>query len=361
MDTDILVIGGGLSGLTLTEALLAAGQDAMLVEARPRFGGRIESICDGNASYDLGPAWFWPGQPRMAALVERFALTRFDQFSKGALTFEDDQGRVQRGRGFSSMEGSYRLHGGFAALVAALAGQIPRAQVRLGCAVRSLRRHGGKIVAECADGTNVTARRVVLALPPRVAGAIAFDPALPDETLAAMRSIPTWMAGQAKALAFYDRPFWREAGLSGDAMSHLGPMVEIHDASPLDGGPFALFGFIGVPPAGRQDEVALKEAIVAQLCRLFGTEAATPQRVFLRDWAQEPFTATLQDHAPLAAHPTYRLPDEMAGLWDDRLMFAGTEVALQFGGYLEGALEAAEATLARLLSQSVALQDAKPV
>ena len=41
----------------------------------------------------------------------------------------------------------------------------------------------------------------------------------------------------------------------------------------------------------------------------------------------------------------------MRDLWDNRLMFAGTEVAAQFGGYLEGALEAAE-TAAHLILRS---------
>lgn len=31
------------------------------------------------------------------------------------------------------------------------------------------------------------------------------------------------------AFAIYDRPFWREAGLSGTAQSMVGPLAEIHD------------------------------------------------------------------------------------------------------------------------------------
>lgn len=348
MDTDILVIGGGLSGLALTGALIAAGQDALLFEARGRLGGRIECFETGNAAYDLGPAWFWPGQPRIGALIERFGLTQFDQFSEGALTFEDERGQVQRGRGFSSMEGSLRVKGGFGTLISALAEAVPEARLRLGSEVTSLIKGEDEVVATCADGQRLSARRVVLAMPPRVACRITFDPALPDTTMNAMSAVPTWMAEQAKAIALYDSPFWREAGLSGDAMSRAGPMVEIHDASPMHGGPYALFGFVGVPPAAREDEDALKDAVRAQLGRLFGITALTPRKLMIRDWAQEVFTASVQDHAPLMAHPTYSLPDDMAGLWDDTLIFAGTEVAPQFGGYLEGALEAAEVVFAQL-------------
>ncbi len=94
----------------------------------------------------------------------------------------------------------------------------------------------------------------------------------------ALLQTPTWMAGQAKLIALYDEPFWRADGLSGDVISHCGPLGEIHDASPLAEGPAALFGLVGVPPSvrsGRQD--ALEEAAVAQLEKLFGQPAARPR------------------------------------------------------------------------------------
>jgi monoamine oxidase len=39
------------------------------------------------------------------------------------------------------------------------------------------------------------------------------------------------------------------------------------------------------------------------------------------------------------------MPQALRGLWDDTLHFAGTEVAPEFGGFIEGALEAAENVL----------------
>jgi monoamine oxidase len=38
----------------------------------------------------------------------------------------------------------------------------------------------------------------------------------------------------------------------------------------------------------------------------------------------------------------------MDGMWAGRLHFAGTEVAPEFGGFIEGTLEAAEAVLRKL-------------
>ncbi|MEM9321174.1 MAG: FAD-dependent oxidoreductase, partial [Pseudomonadota bacterium] len=161
-------------------------------------------------------------------------------------------------------------------------------------------------------------------------------------------AVPTWMAGQAKAVALYPKPFWRNEGLSGDAMSQRGPLVEIHDASPENASGGALFGFVGVPPQHRQDQSALKQAVTAQLVRLFGASAATPDRVLLRDWALEDQTATAADQAPLMEHPRYGLPSKLNGVWDGTLWFSGSETAKEFGGFLEGALEAAEVTCAAL-------------
>lgn len=343
-----LIIGGGLSGLALADAFEARGHDYLLLEARDRFGGRIQSAQHQSARFDMGPAWFWSGQPRIAALIHRLGLTPFAQYATGNLTFEDAQGHVQHGRGISHMRGSWRLKGGLTALTNALGDSIPENCKRLNAQVQSITLQAQGIAAELTDGSRITADRAVLALPPRIAAGLTFDPALPTATLAAMRAVPTWMAGQAKAVAVYDTPFWREAGLSGSATSRRGPMVEVHDASPAEGGPYALFGFIGIPPEDRRDLPLLRARLCAQLGRLFGPSAAAPAQLFVKDWACDPLTATHADSVPVSTHPAYGLAPQMAHVWNGKLHFAGTEVATEFGGYAEGALEAAQMALAAL-------------
>ncbi|MGB5870104.1 MAG: NAD(P)/FAD-dependent oxidoreductase [Albidovulum sp.] len=349
MKTDVLIIGGGLAGLGLARGLHAAGQEFLLLESRSRFGGRIKTENLKGGYYDMGPAWFWPGQPRMEALTNRLGLVRFDQHDMGDVIFEDEAGQVQRGRGYASMQGSYRLQGGMGVLTDALADALPNERKRLGVAVATLKKTDAGVVAVCRNGETIVAQRVVLALPPRLAAEqISFRPALPTGAAQAMRGIATWMAGQAKCVAVYDTPFWRQAGLSGDAMSRRGPMVEIHDASPAVGGPYALFGFVGVPPQSRKDAALLRDQSQRQLVRLFGPKAAHPCALFIKDWAFDPNTATSLDRAPVYAHPQYGLPHAMHDLWDGALLFGGSEVAVQFGGYLEGALEAAANALQTL-------------
>ncbi|MEP5758765.1 MAG: FAD-dependent oxidoreductase [Litoreibacter sp.] len=349
MKTDVLVIGGGLAGLSLADQLQKAGRAFHLVEARDRFGGRIltESIDDGY--FDLGPAWFWDGQPRIAALINRFGLKPFEQYYEGILTYENERGHVQRGRGYASMQGSYRLEGGLDALIQMLANGLLDTSKTLNSTITHLTRSDTQITAKLASGDQIVANQVVLALPPRIAAQnIVFSPELPKATSNAMTNVSTWMAGQAKAIAVYDTPFWRDEGLSGDAQSRRGPMVEIHDASPVKNGPYALFGFIGVPPEGRADEQRLRTHLLAQLERLFGSRAAQPNHLLVKDWALDPHTAVPLDCAPMYSHPQYGLPTAMNHIWGNALHFGGTEVAAQFGGYLEGALEAAETVFSAL-------------
>jgi monoamine oxidase len=92
----------------------------------------------------------------------------------------------------------------------------------------------------------------------------------------------------------------------------------------------------------------LNAAVLAQLGRIFGPKAADPIALHIKDWAFDPHTATIADQQPPMSHPHYGLPPAMKGLWNDRLMLSGTETGHRFGGYLEGALEAAEISLARV-------------
>ena len=177
-----LIIGGGLSGLALADMLQTAGQDYILAEARNRFGGRIMTEHYGAGYFDLGPAWFWPGQPRIAALINRLGLEKFDQFADGILTYEDERGTVERGRGFASMQGSSRLKGGLAALTQTLADRLPDARKRLNAQVVALDKIstvasslGALSVTPAVLGTGVSTESVVVTDQQAVQGCLQFQ------------------------------------------------------------------------------------------------------------------------------------------------------------------------------------------
>ena len=316
-DTEIAIVGAGLSGLALAHALKAEGRAVTVLEARDRVGGRVLSQ-DG---YDLGPAWIWPHNRRMLALADRFGLTLFEQHCDGNLVFEDPEGLIRRDLAFSAMGGALRVSGGLARVTDALARDLGDI-VRTDHVVRSVSEEASGVLL-AGDRFSLSAQRVVLALPPRLASGLGLS--VPD--------IPTWMAGYAKLVAIYDTPFWRQAGLNGDAVSHRGPLTEVHDASPMDARTGALFGFT-YGDAARTPE--FRAQALAQLGRMFGAQAANPREVLFKDWASDAATATPADRVPPADHPHYR-----ALAPTRRLIFAGSETAVGDGGFLEGALEAA--------------------
>lgn len=358
LTTQVLIVGGGLTGLALADQLHQAGIRFELVEANDRLGGRIYSVSSQGAYYDLGPTWIWPGQPLVAEMLARFKLTTFEQFSTGSLAFQDANGQVHKDQGYASMEGSYRISGGVGALVRELTASLPPHQLHLNSQVNGVTRGSQELIASLStDGETriISAQTIVLAMPPRIAeSSITLDPPLDSNTIKTLRAIPTWMAGHAKLLAVYDQPYWRERGYSGDAMSQRGPLLEVHDASPHEGGPYALFGFVGLPANARRSlqQSQLLAHSRLQLDQLFGGEMGEPLALKLHDWAQEPLVATELDQQGLSHHPTYGRPSELNSLWNGRLMLASAELDARFGGLLEGALQVARYTANRLLEKS---------
>lgn len=360
MKTDVLIAGGGLAGLYLAYQLEQAGIDYRVVEARSRLGGRVLSLpskgSDAPADrYDLGPAWFWPGQPRLQQLLDELGLTVFAQYSEGSLVYQDRDGSVQRDLQYSTMAGSLRVSGGIACLTESLSRRISIDKLLGNQKVTELCLSGDGIratIQQNDEAADITSSLVALALPPRLAAlSIAFQPALESNAIDAMGSIPTWMATHAKVIATYEKPFWREAGLSGDGISQRGPLVEIHDASPATGTTGALFGFVGVPAAARRSpEFDIAKLAVEQLGLMYGAKGAQPLDVLVQDWAREEYTATADDeNEQLLQHPPYGTPASLSNLWDGKLLLTSSEMAPVFGGYLEGALEAAETTTARIV------------
>ena len=365
MKTKVLIIGGGLSGLHTAYSLHQQGIDYLLVEARDRLGGRILSkhrqqpTDDATqVAYDLGPAWFWPGQTNLEALVQRLGLVDqiFYQQESGDALYENAEGHITRGIQGISMAGSYRLKGGNAQLITALQQQLPAQSIHLNTRVKTITSDGNSILVNVDNDEqqkHIECEQLVIAAPPRVAlQTIDFDPLLSEQRINTLKQIKTWMAGHAKLLVFYASPFWLNQGFSGDCISQFGPLHEIHDASPKVGGPYALFGFLGIPAKNRTHPEPLKQAAIEQLVRLFGEEANDPLEVLYKDWTKDPFTATALDQEMLNHHPTNDIENALEAAWNNRLIWSGSETSDgRFNGYLEGALEASERTI-RLLAAS---------
>jgi monoamine oxidase len=304
---------------------------------------------------DLGATWGWTHHPHLMQLLAELDISPTPQYSTGATAYETPQG-VHRLPHPSGSAGYLRFAGGAAVLCRTLAERLPPACLQLNTRVTQLRHlPTGRVEVQALQGLQhltCEAAAVLVAMPPRlVAHSIGFEPALPEPVLHAMRTVPTWMSHAMKGVLVYEKPFWRTQGWSGFAVSQTGPLVEIHDATPLSGAVGALFGFFAAPHALRAAPVAArKAAVLAQMARLFGPEAGSPLAYHELDWAQEPLTSAPGDEQPPLEVPLQGPEVLRQPQWAGALHWAGAETSASEWGRLDGAAESGHWAATQLLS-----------
>lgn len=358
----VLIIGAGLAGLTAAWALHAAGHPVLVFEARDRVGGRTLAVpaLPGSVAaegLDLGATWGWSHHPYLLALYQQLGLQPFVQPSAGATAYETAAGTHHLPQHPSGSTGYLRLPGGAATLCRTLAQQLPAESLLLQARVTQLHAPAGRAdvaVEVLHAGTSRTYRgsAVIVALPPRLAAhSLHFTPGLPAALLQTLREVPTWMAHSMKAVAVYTTPFWRADGWSGFGASQLGPLGEIHDASPATGPLGALFGFFTPQHPLRQAPLAQRQAaVVQQLGRLFGPAARHPLAYHELDWSREPLTSVAGDEQAPAQVPLRGPAQLRQPYWEGRLYWAGAETSTSEWGRLDGAIESGQWAATQVLA-----------
>ena len=356
---EVVIVGGGISGLHCAYELAKQGVSFLLLEARERLGGRIYSPSDSQnkAKFDIGPSWFWPGQAHIEGLVMELSLQDkvFEQYHQGDSIYEPIGSDIMTGVSGISMQGSYRVQGGLSAIIDALKNRIVELSssesLMENSKVKSIKLSDECVHIGLENDAQISTEKIVLALPPRVAmQEIEFSPSLSEERINELNKVATWMAGHAKMVAIYAEPFWRDAGLSGDVISQKGPLSEIHDASPINSEVSSLFGFFSTPPQYREkDKAAVDKKIIDQLVRIFGEQAANPIEIIYKDWAKDILTATKHDQLIPNHHPSNYWSTKVELGFNDRLIWSGTESASgHYNGYIEGAIIASKHALSEL-------------
>jgi monoamine oxidase len=361
IDSEVIVIGAGLSGLTAASILTESGVSVTVVEADDQVGGRIRSLLDPVTAEhlaDLGPTWVWPEyQPVVADWLQRLDLETCDQFDAGESVVEYDlAGTVRR-----SLPGQYgirRICGAPKAIVDRLYQRLPEDRVKTGTRVTKVTHLGDvmELTTNNSDYPLLRASYVVLATPMRVACSIDWFPSLANDLVSAMQETPTWMAVQAKAVAVYPSPFWRTDGLSGRIASQVGPLAEAHDHCGPDGKPAAIFGFVAWPHQLRQSQAGkLEQQIIDQLIRCFGEQARNPLMLKVEDWSSNANICTALDITEAMSHPDIR-PEILRQVHaEGRLVFAVAETAARSPGLIDGAFDAgvraAEAVVKAIAAQ----------
>lgn len=205
--------------------------------------------------------------------------------------------------------------------------------------------HGPSGVTVTASGprgpVEVHAGRAVLAMPPAVTARIHFDPPLPGNRQQLVQRAP--MGAVTKVHAVYERPFWRDEGLNGQLVADEGAARLTFDDSPEDGSHGVLLAFVAGNECRRLDGAGAEgrcTAVLADLVRAFGPAAGRPVEVVEQHWPAEPYTgggpvAVLPPGTLTGVGPALRAPV-------GRLHWAGTETALEWTGYIDGALSSGD-------------------
>ncbi|NLU65803.1 FAD-dependent oxidoreductase [Streptomyces sp. HNM0574] len=190
---------------------------------------------------------------------------------------------------------------------------------------------------------SVRAERVVVATPPQATTGIAFSPQLPLARRRWLHRSP--MGDVAKVHACYDRPFWREAGLSGQATLYgEHPVGVVFDNSPEDAASGTLVAFVygdRLRHWQRLDADARRREVLGTLTELFGPDAGEP-----RDYTEKIWPSDTWAGGGYAAVPT---PGTWHAYGEDgwrapagRVHWAGTESASVWNGYIDGAIASGE-------------------
>lgn len=416
-DADVIVAGAGFSGLSAADALVSAGLDVIVLEARDRVGGRVEAMAfaDGVA-IDTGGQFICDEMPNVMALTRRLDLPLVETPLEGNFLVQPqafaetgssfaESGRIRaranrvdpRDPGIAGLtagewlarqndppgakasyqamveglwcraigeiplwylidndrrtisngnELQYFAEGTIHAAAEALAVTLGQ-RLRLETPVVGVARRDGAVSVTTGKGDVLTARQVIIAVPPVMASRIVHEPDLPQPLAGALG---VWQSGTViKALVRYKRPFWRERGLSGMIMWRDTLGLFACDVSSAQA--TALVIFAGGPLAAAwsaKGRAFIEAEIRRRLVEALGAEAADVAGLLIRDWVDDPWSGggysdVISDLQAYDAEDILR-----AGL--PPVHFASSELASSFPAYIEGAIVAGREAAARVIA-----------
>jgi monoamine oxidase len=416
-ERDAIVVGAGFTGLSAALELVEAGLDVLLLEARERVGGKVESetLADGTrvdtggqffcrdmrelmalieqhgktpvmTHYDGEPIYRPPVSPQQGyarwqgvdALRDRMIATDPDDPDLAKLTVadwvarQDDVPADVRKSFLRLIKGLWcrapeevaftwlasndrRITNTYSEMEMFLPGTLHALADQLAARLGHRLRPGTPATGIDYSDTSVTviagderflAKRVILALPPVMIRRLPFSPALPERL---QEALSAWAPGlSVKLQVSYDKPFWRERGLSGAVMWHEPQGLYACDASHDDYA--GLIVFVGGPEAqqwhGRPRE-ELTAFIREQLSAAFGPEGGNPSDIHVRDWVDDPWSGGA--YSDVIVDLDARYAEEIINEGVSRVHFASSELSPSYPGYVEGAIVAGRLSAARVI------------
>lgn len=232
-----------------------------------------------------------------------------------------------------------RLQGGMFALCEAMATELSDV-VQLGVPVRKITHTAQHVTLDLDDGQHVQASWAINTLPPRLAVALDYEPALPPWREETAHKVA---AGNViKACLVYETPFWREQGLSGQSSVDEGAVRVTFDSTTGENQHGLLMGFFEGAEAeslSRRTPTLRERAFRDSVMGTFGEVAAHPIAYVERDWSSEEFTGGC--HGAHFAPGIWNANGPVLAKPESRIHFAGAEYSSRFNGYMEGAVRSA--------------------
>lgn len=338
---DVIIVGGGLGGLTLAYLLKHQGIRAKILESRPRLGGRtLTSKTEDMAPIELGATWCNRSHTALLSLLKALKVGTFEQRMDSKVFYEPfPQSAHQLVQVPPNNDPSFRIIGGTTAMIDALAHALDPKDIFCDTTVTHIKKLDDHIEIQTNQEV-YTADIVISTLPPNLLNtSILFEPALPEKLMLVASQTHTWMSESIKIGLRYKQPFWRENGSSGTIFSNVGPITEFYDHSNYEDKLYALKGFIK-DEYSKVSKAERLEAIMKQLQRFYGEQTKDYISYEETVWRAESFThkAYKESIAPHQnnGHPIYNTP-----FYDGKFFVAGSETATHFGGYMEGAVRSA--------------------
>ncbi|MGV9801744.1 flavin monoamine oxidase family protein [Mycobacterium sp. NPDC003449] len=183
---------------------------------------------------------------------------------------------------------------------------------------------------------DLRAAKVIVTVPSPVIDRIEFDPPLPPDRIALCRN--TYMGSVYKAIAVYERPFWRERS-GGEFIVLDNPGRAVFDTTP-PGGPGHLCVLVAGPEArqlDRLDPAGRRGVVLDALARRVGPEVLEPAGWHEKSWHRDENVGGGYIALPCPGTTEGLLPVASAAVGD--IHWAGSETAAHHPGYLDGAIE----------------------
>jgi monoamine oxidase len=208
-------------------------------------------------------------------------------------------------------------------------------------------------VTVSGDGFNVRAQHAVMAMAPWMASRLNYEPldGPTQQRMQLMQRVP--MGSAWKVHCVYDKPFWRDDGLSGQVTSDAYlPKIVFDNTPPEPGAPGVIMAFIDgqdARDACLMTPEARKANVLQALGIYFGAKATKPLAYTETNWQAENFSGG----GPVGVFP----PGVLTGFGNalrapiGRLHWAGSETSTVWAGYMDGAVRSGERAANEILGR----------